>query len=132
VSLGAAPVLLATVEEEWARLAWMVALSSGAAVLAALLAPGTHQEVVAAFVERVRPMGWWPQAEEEQQPLRALLQRLGVAALLSASLFLALAGSVRLLAPLPEGSGPWPWCAFVAAVFLVPLWWRGLRALSDS
>lgn len=137
VSLVAAPVLLTTVEEEWARLAWMVALSSGAAVLAALLAPGTRPEVLAAFVERVRPVGWWPVgwwpgAEEEQQPLRALLQRLGMAALLSASLFLALAGSVRLLAPLPDGNGPWPWYALVAAVLLVPLWWRGLRALSDS
>ncbi len=131
VSLGAAPFLLATVEEEWARLAWMVALSTGAAVLAAWLAPATRPEVLDGFAKRERPPGWWS-GEGGERSLRALRERLRLAALVAASLFLVLAGSVRLLAPLPGGSGSWPWWALVGGALLVPLWWRGLRALSDS
>ncbi len=126
VSLCAAPLLLATVEEEWARLAWMVALSTGAAALAAWLGPATRPEILAEFARRVGPPGWWP-GKGEERPLRALARRLGVTVLITASLFLALAGSVRLLAPLPGGSGVWPWWALGCGALLVPFWWRALR-----
>ena len=130
VSLAAAPLLLATVQEEWMRLAIMVMVSTGAAVGAAFLAPATDPEILGRFRERVRPPGvWGSEAEAERRsPSAPLRTRVGLALLMSTSLFLTLVALARILVPGPHGRGEWPWAALLGAVVLAPVWWRGLKA----
>lgn len=130
VSLIAAPLLLATVEEEWARLALMVLLSTGAAVGAAFLAPGTDPAVLQRFSERVRPHGLWGSrpADGSRGPSVKLLPRLRLALVMSASLVLYLVGLARILVPYTDGPAPWPWAALLLAAALTPAWWPGLQS----
>ena len=130
VSLGAAPLLLATVGEEWMRLAIMVLVTTGAAVGAAFLAPGTDPDVLEGFAGKVRPHGLWKERPggSTARSLATFLLRLRLALAMSVSLLLALAGLTRILVPYPGGSVLWPWAALLLAIALVPAWWPGLRS----
>ncbi|MDP1569896.1 MAG: sodium:solute symporter family protein, partial [Vicinamibacterales bacterium] len=60
VSLVAAPLLLASPLEEWARLAVMAAAATTATIAAAVLLPPTTADTLDRFYRRVHPPGWWP------------------------------------------------------------------------
>jgi solute:Na+ symporter, SSS family len=130
VSLGAAPLLLVTVGEEWMRLAIMVLVTTGAAVGAAFLAPGTDPDVLEGFAGKVRPHGFWKERPggSSARSMVAFLLRIRLALAMSVSLLLALAGLTRILVPYPGGSLLWPWAALLLAVALTPAWWPGLRS----
>ncbi|MEZ5395249.1 MAG: hypothetical protein R2724_20855 [Bryobacterales bacterium] len=127
VSLVASPFILAWVDEEWQRLAWIVALSNGAAIAAALWAPATDRTVLQRFYDRVRPVGWWRELAGGDQPMRELRRRLALASWMTASLFLALIGATKLLIPLPGHSSMWGWVCLLLAAALAPLWLPALR-----
>jgi Na+/proline symporter len=59
VSLALAPVLLATVDADWLRLAIMAGTSTAVVVVAAFVMPGTEPAQLMRFYDRVRPPGWW-------------------------------------------------------------------------
>ena len=122
VSLLAAPAILALVDEEWLRLALIVGASAGAAVAAAFIAPGTDEAVLRSFYERVRPVGWWEAAKSGRRPLKELRLRLRMTLWMTASLFLALIGSTKLLLPLPGQWRGWGWVCWLLAAGLTPLW----------
>jgi Na+/proline symporter len=128
VSLVASPFILAWVEAEWARLAWIVALSTGAAIAAALVGPPTESMVLRRFYEQVRPLGWWRALAGDDSPMRAFRKRLWFIVWMTASLFLSLIGSVKLLLPLPGDSVVWGWACLALAAALSPLWLPSLRS----
>jgi len=130
VSLVAAPLLLMQGHwEEWQRLGTMALLSTGAAVVAALVGPQTDPERLRAFYRKVRPPGFWGKTaaavgEAPDTPRQLLWRgcaRTGAAAL---SLYGALIGVVKLLVPAP-GESWWVGLLFlVLSALLLPLWWR--------
>jgi solute:Na+ symporter, SSS family len=128
VSLAAAPVLLAVVKEEWARLGLMVLVSMGAAVAAAIFGPRTDGRTVAGFFERVRPPGAWKAvAGEGVRPEARLWGRVKTASFMAASLLLVLTGLARLLIPVPGIPPVWGWVSMAAAAAFIPLWRRALK-----
>lgn len=128
-SLAAAPFILAYVDAQWARLAWMVAASTTAAIGITFVTPQTAEVVLQRFYEQVRPAGWWPQqaaaaGEDQRYPWRQFGHRLRVTGLMTASLFLLLIGGAKLLVHLP-GEPLWmAWGCLVAACALAPFWGR--------
>ncbi|MEM1128720.1 MAG: sodium:solute symporter family protein [Bacteroidota bacterium] len=129
VSLVAAPFILTLVEAEWARLTWMVGLSTGAAIGITFVTRPTEAGVLQAYGARVRPLGWWPRgAPSPAASLRGFWLRLRLASWMTASLFLALIGGTRLLVPVPDTS-PWVgWGCLALAAGLAPLWWKAFHA----
>lgn len=131
VSLALAPVLLATVEAEWVRLATMAAVSTLVVVAAALVMPATDAVKLAAFYDRVRPPGWWPRSAELVGVARSAAPRAlgrGVAAIATCavSVYAWLVGLGQLLLQTAE---PLAALALVAlGVAVVPVWWRVLTA----
>lgn len=124
----AAPLLLATVESEPLRLLAIAAVGALAAVSASLATAPESAAKIAAFDERVRPPGFWPEPSARARLLRGLLAT-GAA---SGTLFCSLVGLGSLLidAPAPFGFAPGLWIAanLLTAAAFTPLWWRELRA----
>ena len=131
VSLGVAPVLLITTEEEWVRLGVMALASTVAAIATAWLTPQTDVATRVAFYRRVRPIGLWRRTareagETDADPVHAFAVRIGWTLAAAGSLFLALAGAGRLIVPAP-GSATWlSFPMLIGAVALAPLWLRPL------
>jgi solute:Na+ symporter, SSS family len=127
VSMIAAPVLLATVEAEWLRLAIMSGVSLAAVVAAALWMAPTEPARLAEFYAAVEPPGWWSRSAaaaglDAAAPRRRLVG--GLAALLCAAAVayaLLYAGALLLLQP-----QRWPAAvgALLAAGVIVPVWRR--------
>ena len=106
--------------------------SAIASIAGALLGPRTDAAVLVDFYRRVRPMGFWSATaiaagEHPGDAPRRLGNALLSTALTSASLFLCLYGSARLLLPMPQGSPLWPSLALAAGVAIAPLWITRLR-----
>jgi Na+/proline symporter len=129
VSLLLAPLLLATVEAEWLRLATMAGVSTLVVIAAALWLPGTDPAKLARFYARVRPPGWWPESAERAGAPRteapaAFARGAAAIAACAMSLFAWLVGFGQLLLQTAE-----PLMAFgligLGAV-AVPVWWRAL------
>lgn len=127
VSMAAAPVLLATVPQEWARISAMAVLSLAAVVAVALLTRPTEREHLVAFYRKVEPPGWWSRTAaaagaDPAEPLRHFVR--GAAAVLCAA---AIAYGVLFSAGLwllqPER---WATALGVlaGAALVVPFWWR--------
>lgn len=119
--------------DEWLRLAAMAALSTAAAVLAALFGPRTSPDTLARFYRQVRPMGFWGATactggEDASAPRQRLVHALLLTAMAAASLYLVLAGIGQLLLAGGLGAGPWPWLLLALGAMLTPAWLRGLRA----
>ncbi|MEE9170983.1 MAG: sodium:solute symporter family protein, partial [bacterium] len=113
-SLVIAPILLAFVEAEWVRLAWMAFISTTAVVVVTLLTPPTEVGVLKSFYERVRPMGYWRKTaaavgDEVGLPTKRLRGGLKTTLLTSLSLFLLLIGIGKLMIRHPEQSMIWAW-----------------------
>lgn len=131
VSLLAAPLLLATVKEEWLRLSLMAASSTTAVVLASLFGRPTDPERLVAFYRGVRPPGWWGRTarlagDDPAQPRRSLGRGLRLVAASAFSAYgLLIAGGILLLHP-----DRWPAAvALLALAFAVaPFWLQGLRS----
>jgi len=126
-SLVIAPLILATVETEWIRLALVVLASLAAAVGITFVTPRTDPKVLTVFREKVRPMGWWG-TQDPEPSVRELLRRLKWTSLMTASLFLVLTGAVRILIPLPSVPAWWGWAAMTGGAILTPTWWSALRS----
>jgi hypothetical protein len=126
-SLVVAPLILATVQTEWIRLALVVVASLGAAVGITFVTPLTDPKVLARFRAKVRPVGWW-RTPAPDGSVREFGRRLKWTGLMTVSLFSILIGLVRILIPLPWVSAWWGWGALVCGVILTPSWWRPLRA----
>ena len=129
-SLLAAPAILASVEEEWVRLALMASLSTAAAIAITFVTPATDSAVLRRFYEQVRPFGWWGEAAREGpgRPVRQLGMRLRLVSWMTASLFLALVGCAKLMLRLPGESAAWGWGCLALAAALAPLWLPAMRA----
>lgn len=131
-SIVAAPILLVATDAEWVRLALMAAISTTAAVAAALLGPPNDPAVTASFYRRVRPAGWWGRAaaangEPATAPRRRLGRQLAVTAAAAGSLFLALVGFGRLALPAAASWPLVPVVSLVGAAVLAPVWMHSLR-----
>lgn len=135
-SLSTAPVLLYVYgtepQTEWLRLSIMTGVGTAAAIGGALLAPRTHDRVLVAFYQRVRPSGFWGRTarlagDAPGAPRRALVRQLGATALTAASLFLLLIGIGRLLLQPPGAALLWSVTLAVLGLALVPFWWRALQ-----
>lgn len=126
-SLVVAPLILATVETEWIRLALMVSASLCAAVGITFVTPRTDPRVLAIFRTKVRPMGWW-MTQEHDDSVHEFRRRLKWTCFMTASLFLILIGLIRILIPLAWSPVWWGWAALGGGGVLTPLWWRSLRA----
>ena len=132
VSLVAAPILLATIDEEWLRLASMAVLSTLAVMVVTWFTPPTNIETLVSFYQRVRPLGWWRSTASiagghPNEPLVALAQTLITTGLCALSLFLLLIGLGTLLL---HGHNDLQWVAVVFALVLVPFWWRRIDKAS--
>jgi solute:Na+ symporter, SSS family len=129
-SLVAAPVLLATVEQEWARLGLMALITTVAAVAVTWVTPPTSPARMQDFFTRVRPVGFWPRAAraagvDPAVPRRQLGASLVTLVLCAASLYLLLIGVAMLLLPGRPGGGLWTGLVMaVIGLGLIPIWWR--------
>ena len=127
VSMVTAPVLLATVDEEWLRLAIMSAVSLAAVVAAAWLGPPTDPARLAEFYRAVEPPGWWGRTAQAAGIAPAEARRRfarGAAAVLCAAVMAyGLLFGAGLLLLQPER---WPTAAAALAVaaLVAPMWWR--------
>jgi Na+/proline symporter len=127
VSMIAAPVLLATVAEEWLRLLAMSVLSLVAVVATALATPTTSPERLTEFYREVEPPGWWARTavacgDSASAPLRRFM-RGGAAILCAAAAMYGLLFSSALWLLQPER---WPTALAALAVTaaVVPIWWK--------
>jgi Na+/proline symporter len=117
VSVAVAPVLLATVDQDWLRLLLMVAASSVAVVLAALLGPATDPDQLATFYEKVRPPGWWSRTAERRgddpRAVRGRMIRSSALVLCAAGCIYGLLVGAGMLLLQPER---WPTAVTVLAI----------------
>ncbi|GAB5518110.1 MAG: Na+:solute symporter [Rhodothermales bacterium] len=123
VSLLAAPFVIQGIEAEWIRLGVMVLLGTGAAVIVSLITPRTDAAVLATFIERLRPLGWWPSPGSGHQ----FLGRLGRTCAASASLFLVLLACTEMVVQASDLSIGGLALQFLLAAALVPVWWPLVR-----
>jgi Na+/proline symporter len=131
VSGLAAPLLLATVEQEALRLLMIAALGTAAAVASSLATPPEDDARLDAFYERVAPPGFWGRSEARTRLVRGLR---GLAAA-AVTLFAALVSLATLLvgAPGPPGisRGLWIVALLLLAAAATPVWWAALRSSED-
>ena len=127
-SLIAAPVILATVEAEWARLAWIVGISTASAIGVTYVTPATETSVLTRFLRQVQPVGWWRPPAGDDAPRQAFWLRMKYTLWMTASVFLVLAGSAKLLLQLPGESSLWGWAMLLTAILITPLWLPSLSA----
>jgi Na+/proline symporter len=135
-SLVVAPILLVTTQQEWIRLSLMAVASTTAAVAVTFFTPSTSDTVLKEFYHRVKPSGWWRRAasligEDPGIPKRRLARGLRTTVLTALSLFLALVGIGKILVPDPGQSSLLPYLSLVAAVALIPFWWRDAVGKDD-
>lgn len=128
-SLVVAPILLVATDEEWIRLGSMALISTGVVVAVTWLTRRTDPRVLEAFYRRVRPPGFWDATalavgDDATVPRRKLWRGLRATGLTALSLFLLLIGVGRLMVQAPGSSLVWSWAFILAAVALVPLWWK--------
>ncbi len=127
VSLVLAPVLIATVEADWLRLAIMAGVSTLVVIVAALILPGTEPRQLMVFYDRVRPPGWWAHTaralELDTTESKREFRRDVVAVIAAAiSVYGWLIGAARLL--LQVGDTAFAIGLLVAGIVVVPLWRR--------
>jgi hypothetical protein len=124
----AAALLLQSDLSEAARLLWVAACGTFAAVLGSLATRPETETRLASFYERVRPPGFWRRPEAT----RALRERLVAVAAAAGSLYGTLLGiGVWLIgAPAPLGSSRplFVVACLLFAAALVPIWLRELRS----
>jgi solute:Na+ symporter, SSS family len=127
MSLALAPLLLATVDDDWLRLAAMAAASTAVVVLAAIYGPATDPRRLAEFYRRVRPPGWWRASAiatgvAPALPLAELRQRLMQVLACAISTYAWLIGTTGLAL----GTHPlWASTLVLAAGFAAVPWWSG-------
>jgi len=127
-SLIAAPVLLATVEAEWVRLALMATISTAAVIGAALWMPGTEASRLAEFYLRVQPAGWWRETarsvgDHELEPQRRFARGLTAIIACAVSIYGLLIGIGQIIVQRADLT---TLVLLVAAVAVVPVWVRYL------
>lgn len=131
LSLVLAPILLATVADEWLRLAIMAGASTAAVVTAAFWFPQTNPAQLAAFYDRVRPPGWWPQSaalvnDSPSAAPRALARGLVAVAACSITVFSWLIGFSLLLL---HRAGTVPVTGLIVlGSAAIPIWWPAVTA----
>jgi Na+/proline symporter len=130
----AAPLLLATVDTEAARLLGIALVGTVAAVAAAFVFGPEDPARLDAFYERVEPPGFWRRAESRRRLARGTL----AVAAASGTLFASLVGLGSWLVGgtpptvLPH-AGAWIALNLAVAAALIPVWWPLLRSSrSDS
>lgn len=136
-SLVVAPILLITTEQEWVRLSLMALASTTAAVVVTHFTPSTSDAVLKEFYIRVRPSGCWRRTASlaginHNDPLKRLGRGLRTTLLTALSLFLALVGIGKILIPTPGQSSLLPYLSLIAAVALIPFWWRDAIGREES
>ena len=136
-SLVIAPILLATVDEEWLKLLLMSAGSTGVVLIVTWLTPRTDESVLDAFYRKVRPPGAWRSAAERtgddpERPAKALRRGAWLVLTTAASLYLLLIGITKALLPPPDSSALTGWIFIALGLAAVPLWWRSLRSPGDT
>lgn len=128
-SLVVAPFLLVITDVEWIRLGSMALLSTIAAIGVTFVTPPTDEKTLTAFFNQVKPPGFWAKTatalhKDPGASTRALLGKVKATLLTACSLFFGLVGVGKLLIPSPEQSGIWAWLYLLAAVALLPLWYK--------
>jgi SSS family solute:Na+ symporter len=131
LSLVLAPILIATVDGEWLRLAIMAGASTAVVIASALWLPQTDSARLAAFYDRVRPPGWWPKSaalsnHSRGAAPRALARGLVAAVTCVVTVFSWLTGISLLML---QTVNPFSAAAFIALGFaLIPIWWPAMTA----
>lgn len=117
-----APLLVATIDHEGARLLTVASVTSIVAIAVAWLGPRVPDPVTIAFFERVRPPGaWGPVAracgQDPRAPLQRLLRGLVAVGLTAAAVFCALVGlgTWWFAGTAPGGMPRWIWITGVIA-----------------
>ncbi len=136
ISLTVAPILLIVTDQEWIRLSVMALVSTLGAVAVTWVTPRTDTVVLKSFYLRVKPPGFWrataaEMGEDVGKPIRKLARGLRTTFLVASSLYLALFGVGTMLVGAPDTSRAWPWLSVIAAVALVPFWWKDACRASD-
>jgi hypothetical protein len=136
-SLALAPVLLATVPEEWLRLLLMAAISTAVVVAVTLLTRPTPRAARVGFYRRVDPPGFWRRTALEAgadpaRPVAALRRGLRVTAAASVSVYALLVGCGRLLLPAP-GTSALPSLLLIGiGIAAMPFWWGAVAGAGET
>ncbi len=129
VSLIVAPILLVVTNEEWIRLGLMALISTVVAIAVTYFTPRTADKTLIEFYKKVKPLGFWRKTavlagDSPEISMRKLIKEAKTTVLAALSLFLMLIGVGKLLIRLPVESGIWAWLCIVAALVLIPFWWK--------
>ncbi|MFQ5865107.1 MAG: sodium transporter, partial [bacterium] len=129
VSLIVAPILLVVANEEWIRLGLMALTSTAAAIAVTYFTPRTEENILVEFYKRVKPLGFWRKTataagDIPQSPVANLVKESKTTVLAALSLFLMLVGVGKLMIRPPMESGLWAWLCIIAALALIPFWWK--------
>ncbi|MDJ0787415.1 MAG: sodium transporter [Myxococcota bacterium] len=125
-SFVAAPLVLAWVEGEAARMLIGALVGTVAAVGVSLLGPAESPETLRRFAERVRPAGFFGPYGDGRGP-RRLRNALVATGACGFTLLAGTAACVAILFPGPD-AGRWlPFAVLILALAAVPFWWRALR-----
>ncbi len=132
-SLIVAPILLATVRQEWLKLLLMSSATTLAVLVITWLTPRTDERVLDVFYARVRPPGLWARTarrvhDDPAEPGRKFRRGALLVLATAASVYLLLAGIGKLLLPAPGSSPLAAWLLVALGTGAVPLWWGGWRA----
>lgn len=137
-SLVTAPLLLylfgVDPDLEWLRLGLMALISTTAVVGIVFVTPRTDPAVLAAFYERVQPVGFWSDTarllgQDPAMPKTGFWRLTGATAITAASVFCMLGGTGRLLITPPGASMVVTWILIAIGLVLTPVWWRAIRAV---
>lgn len=129
VSLIVAPILLVATDEEWIRLSSMALISTVAAIAVTYFTPRTKDKILVQFYRRVKPAGFWRKTaalagDDPQRCVKHLLRETKTTLLTALSLFLMLVGVGKLIIRPAMESSLWAWLCIIAALALIPFWWK--------
>ncbi|MFQ5640837.1 MAG: sodium:solute symporter family protein [bacterium] len=132
-SLIVAPILLVTTDVEWIRLGVMALTSTSVAIAVTYFTPATDENILVQFYQRVKPAGFWRKTaaaagDDPNRAVTGLSKEAKTTALSALSLFLMLVGVGKLLIRPAMESSLWGWLCILAALALIPLWWKNALA----
>jgi hypothetical protein len=129
-SIIVAPILLISVDAEWARLGLMAFCSTLAVIVVTLCTPPDKEEKLNAFFKKVEPAGFWKKTAERTGlqpdiPIKKLIYAIAKIVLSALAVFSGIISFGKLMFPIPDESSLWSVSGIIIMI-ACGLTWRKL------